>query len=448
MCRIASKPTVEFVQSALDSATASVDVMEHVCHPGDLSRDRKKGTPKKILRLLMQKQGGAMTKEIGDFFGRDGYTPTTSAVYKQRVKIKASYFKAVFENFTTSLFGLCCDRTFHGYHLLAVDGTDISYPANPEEPEYYVEKKDGQKAFNVLHLDALIDVMTGVFLDASTDGTRKKDEQEQGIRLLKKLKGLKAILLADRGYESFNMMANCIEEGLMFLIRVKDVDSNGIASALDLPQEGEFDVKISIDLTNKQTNALVAYAKEHPNELRIIEGKNFDFLPDTTSRNEPAVMYHLEFRAVRIEVEPGKFVLLFTNLPADEFPPSVLKEMYHARWGIESNFRVLKYVLETLCLTSKWSQLVKQEIYSKLLMHNFVHLVVLLVEFLEQKRKHTHRINITAAAGAVRNYLNGIISAEAMVAYIARHTVPVRDGRKYERKMGKKSPRHAFHRGG
>lgn len=44
-----------------------------------------------------------------------------------------------------------------------------------------------------------------------------------------------AILMEDRGYESFNTFAHLIRKGMYFVIRMKDINSNGILSAYDLP---------------------------------------------------------------------------------------------------------------------------------------------------------------------------------------------------------------------
>ena len=44
---------------------------------------------------------------------------------------------------------------------------------------------------------------------------------------------VRAILMADRGYESFNTFAHLIRKGMYFVIRMKDINSNGILSAID-----------------------------------------------------------------------------------------------------------------------------------------------------------------------------------------------------------------------
>ena len=44
------------------------------------------------------------------------------------------------------------------------------------------------------------------------------------------------IVIADRGYESYNVFAHIEQIGWKYVIRVKDITSNGILSAMKLPK--------------------------------------------------------------------------------------------------------------------------------------------------------------------------------------------------------------------
>jgi hypothetical protein len=60
------------------------------------------------------------------------------------------------------------------------------------------------------------------------------------------------IVIADRGYESYNNMAHIERKEWNFLIRIKDIGSSGILSGVDTPQALEFDIIIQRILTKKQ----------------------------------------------------------------------------------------------------------------------------------------------------------------------------------------------------
>lgn len=50
-----------------------------------------------------------------------------------------------------------------------------------------------------------------------------------------------AIFIADRGYENYNIFAHVEHKGMYYLIRVKDITSNGITSKLTmLPESGNL----------------------------------------------------------------------------------------------------------------------------------------------------------------------------------------------------------------
>lgn len=62
----------------------------------------------------------------------------------------------------------------------------------------------------------------------------------------------KTIVIADRGYESYNNFAHMELKGWNYVIRVKDLDSSGILSSLRLPTSGEFDMDVHLTLTKNK----------------------------------------------------------------------------------------------------------------------------------------------------------------------------------------------------
>lgn len=97
-------------------------------------------------------------------------------------------------------------------------------------------------------------------------------------------------------------------------------------------------------------------------------------------------MYDLNFRIARFKISDTTYETLFTNLPADEFPAEVLKELYKMRWGIESSFKELKYSVGLASIHSKKQDFILKEIFSKLIMYNFAGLISYQVEHPKDKR--------------------------------------------------------------
>ena len=86
------------------------------------------------------------------------------------------------------------------------------------------------------------------------------------------------LVIADRGYESFNSMAHIQKTGWFFLIRVKD-GINGIKNGLDLPATDCFDTDICLKLTRKQTNEAKELLKDKNHYRFISATQPFDYLP-------------------------------------------------------------------------------------------------------------------------------------------------------------------------
>lgn len=86
----------------------------------------------------------------------------------------------------------------------------------------------------------------------------------------------KAIVIMDRGYESYNVMAHIQEKGWFYLIRVKDFGKHktGIIDGLELPNAEEFNECIDLNLTRKQTNEMKTLFKMKNKYRRIAHNKH------------------------------------------------------------------------------------------------------------------------------------------------------------------------------
>lgn len=88
----------------------------------------------------------------------------------------------------------------------------------------------------------------------------------------------KALVLADRNYESYNNLAHIQQKNWAFLFRIKD-GKTGIGAGLALPDSDEFDVPIHLKITNRMTND-VKKLLQIGNCCKYIPRRNrFDFLP-------------------------------------------------------------------------------------------------------------------------------------------------------------------------
>lgn len=150
----------------------------------------------------------------------------------------------------------------------------------------------------------------------------------------------KTLIIADRGYESYNIFANFKEKNIDFLIRVKQ-ERTAMREVAKLPMK-ELDVDINFTLTTTQKNVDkengYIYIQTHRNKNRVYS-KNTN-----ADRFDFATPYPMTLRVVRFQLENGLYETLATSLPRS-FSLEEIKELYHLRWKIESSFRELKYGL-------------------------------------------------------------------------------------------------------
>ena len=117
-----------------------------------------------------------------------------------------------------------------------------------------------------------------VYVDALVQKNRLKHERKALCDMVDRSDIQKAIVLADRGYESYNDLAHIQEKGWNYLIRVKNCTS-GICSGLDLPSSGEIDLPFTLKLSNKRSNEAKKLYQDKCQYKYIDTCKSFDFLP-------------------------------------------------------------------------------------------------------------------------------------------------------------------------
>ena len=387
----------------------------------DFSRNRKLPF-KQMVYSILSMASKSLPNELMEYFGLNTNSPTVSAFVQQRNKIKSSSFEILFRSFNNA----CSEqKLFKGYRLLAVDGSDLHTPTNKNEQDSYYAGANGQKSYNLLHLNAMYDLMTNCYVDALIQGSLSANEYKAFCSMVDRdTTTFPTIYIADRGYESYNNLAHVQEKGQFFLIRIKDSMKNGIASAINLPTDDEFDISIDLNLTRKQTNA----AKADKNLKYLPHNVNFDYLPSHCKYGAPLMPYTIRCRFVRVKITEDTYEVLLTNLKSEDFSSSDLKQLYSMRWGIETSFRSLKYTLGLLFFHSRKTEYIIQEIFAKLIMYNFAELIISHIVIKQKKRKHNYKINFSTSIHICRNFLLKNISPLDVEALISSHILPIRLG--------------------
>jgi hypothetical protein len=421
----------EKIKALFSSAVVQVvsTIALYVINPDrDLIR-RRKIPPEQLITFLVSEGSSTTKNELLDFFGMDVLKPTDSAFNQQRAKLKHEALEAVFHQFNSSVASLSPSS---GYHYIAADGSTFTFFSKPHftPEEYYVSQGHSAKGFYSMHLNAFYDLDKHTYIDALLQPVHHKDEflafREMVDRYEPPL-GRAGIFVGDRGYCSYNNMACVINNGQFFLFRTKDIHSKGLVRHFDFPDQAAFDLPVDVSLVrNNSTKMLPTKGYRR----FIDKATSFDFLEYGSMD-----AYELSFRVVRFPLSDSSFECIVTNLPADEFPPQRIKEIYYSRWGIESSFRKLKYTIGLSNFHTYKPEFIKQEIWAKLIAYNLTQTLINHTKPAQKETIYEYKINFSVAAHICRAFLRPATEKGSInvMSLLQQELIPIRNERQYKR---------------
>ncbi len=306
-----------------------------------------------------------------------------------------------------------------------MDGSDIHIPTIPDDNGTFYRANDDAKGYNLMHLNALYDLLNKRYFNAVIQDSRLENENKALISMIENVTH-DSIIIADRNYDSYNNIAHLEAKGLKYVIRIKS--TTGIIKKFNLPDDKEADFTVDILLTRRQTKEV----KAHPELYRYLApSSTFDFLPKGSKDTYP-----LKFRIIRIRISEGQYETLVTNLWDNEFSADDIKKIYKMRWCIETSFRELKYHVGLIAFHSKKKDCVIQEIFARLIMYNFSMLITenILIDN-DKRNKYRSKVNYTVAIHiCIAFFRCNIVSPSHLRKLIARNKCPVRPDRNAVRK--------------
>lgn len=269
-----------------------------------------------MVNLLLSMQGGSLKKELYDA----GIDVTASAFVQQRNKLSWTVFEDAFEHFNAN----CNDvKKYKGYRVLAIDGTTVNMARNPKS-DSFVQNDSNPKGYNQLHVNPLYDVLNKTYQHCIIQPQPQMDEVGCLAFYLSWYDFKeKTLIVADRGYESYNTFAHFLEHpNVDFLIRVKQ-DRTAMREIGKLPMT-ELDVDVSFTITTTQTkvdkeNGYIL-VQTRKNEDKVYSSKT------RAGRWDFSSPYPMKFRVVRVLLDTGEYETLATSLPRS-FTPAEIKEL-------------------------------------------------------------------------------------------------------------------------
>lgn len=284
-----------------------------------------------------------------------------------------------------------------------------------------------------MHLNTVYDLMEERYLDVVLQKRAEINERTAFVHMVD-CNGLggKCLYVADRGYFSLNVLAHIIRAEQFFLLRMNDLNSkSSFLRRFSLPSSREFDQRVSFEVTRKQSNIY----KNHPDRFFVLrKDRPFDMIPV----DDKTALFPMSFRIIKIDLGGGNTEYLLTNLPEDRFDITLLKKIYHTRWGIETSYRYLKYNVALNYFHSCLREFIIQEFYARLILYNYTMLIISCVKVSQTGRKYMQKVSVSDAVVTCRDFLIQRIKNAEIRELLLKYLTDIRPDRKYPRKVHSK----------
>jgi len=314
--------------------------------------------------------------------------------------------------------GLAAKDLWCGHHVVVVDGSSVTAPDTPANQKAFPQQSVQKPGcgFPILRLVALLSLATGM-LTAWATGAWSQHE----VALLQTLwDGLRPgdVLLADRGFCNWGLLAQCLQRNLHAVFRVKGVRRADFRQGKRL----------------SRNERLVQWRKPFP-AAKTVAALEWALLPEI-----------LTLRLVRCQLDiPGfrtrQIILVTTLLDSAQYPPEALSRLYFRRWAMELTLRNIKITLQMDQLSCKNPQNLEREIRMHFLVHNLVRRLML--EAARRHRVPLERVSFAGSLAAARRYGEALLQTRSqrqrqqllreMFAILATDLVPDRPGRREPR---------------
>ena len=184
-----------------------------------------------LITLILSLKGSSIACELMEHFSCTKTLVSEPDFVKRRDRLLPEALETISRLFVENTRP---SNHYKGFQLLAVDGSDLHTPTNPDDTASFIPGSGGQKPYNLQHLNALYDLCFHIYMDAIVQGRRQYDERCALCDMMDRADdAYPAISIADRGYASYNVFAHIQEKGWKLLICVKDRSSNGIVKGLE-----------------------------------------------------------------------------------------------------------------------------------------------------------------------------------------------------------------------
>ena len=386
----------------------------HRQQPQDFSR-RRQLTFKNLVLFLLNQPRTALKTELDQFYrvlnqaSAESQVVTAQAFSKARGKLKPEVFGSLNQALQQQIDSPGLRQTWRGLRVLAVDGSSVHLPLGPAMKRFFGSHCE----FPVARLSMLYDVADGQSLHSLIVPVEVGERDCAHLHLAHA--PADSLTLFGRGYPGHWLFALFEQQQRHFLMR--------------LPCG--YNAQVKQFLRSGQVEDTLFFAASHP------EARPFC----TEAGVDPAARVKLQL--IRVELAIGESEVLVTSLlDRQAFPVAVFADLYHRRWGIETDYPRLK---QTLCLdnfSGRSMVAVKQGFHARQLLRN---LALLMQHPCNRssssaiRAKLRWKVNFTLGVSRLKNTLVDLLvrpcvpGLAKVLALMANSLSAVRPGRSFPR---------------
>jgi hypothetical protein len=295
-----------------------------------------------VLAVVLRNSVKSLQNAVGEALAWLGAGTASASAYSQaRYKLKHTAFvelnaKAV----VATVYGDGDYKRFRGFRVLAVDGSKVALPDTPGVREAFgaIAYSNGQDAevageHPCALASVLYDVLNRVALDAALGRADAYEVDLAVAHLAHTRPG--DLLLMDRNYPSYRMLAELVQHGREFAVRCSA--ASFAPARRMLKGEGADSQLATLEPCGGQAAAIRALGL--PLSIRV--------------------------RFVRVRLPTGEFEVLATSLlDAAEHPAAGFLALYGLRWGLETFYGLLKTRLGLENFTGTGAEAVRQDFHA------------------------------------------------------------------------------------
>lgn len=406
-------------------------------NPNDFTRKRKMGM-RDLIYYHLNKKGLCTNMETNNFYEkiRKDISISSQSLFDRRLKLDPKVFQALNDTYLSAFYSDYPEevKTYKGYILKAIDGSDIEIPNTKMSIEKYGKAVNHKGGVARAVISASYDLLNHYVIDGVIDRFRT-GEIEIAMRHIERAENITApynsIYIMDRNYVSIGFMTYMNQKNIKYLCRLK-------ANSHYMEETGNMKTNDEI--------IEIKHAKHRRQRRRFANEELFQ----AAKRNK-----FTRARVIKFPLKTGEIEYLITNI--EDFTYEEITELYATRWGIETLYYSLKYKLQIEKFTSSFPQIIEQDFLSSILVHNIVQTTKNEAEQLIKQNiyKHEMRINENMAIGIFKNELIFIMLEndelerlnlyDKLISKIFKFKIPVRKNRAFPVKF-KRENKNSFNK--